>query len=250
MTRLIDLVAGFADVLQVPAGTVKNTAAVLWVAGLISTGPRGPGARHMTPADATNLLLALMYDDAQDTAATNVPLLRSAALMQSKGIIGFDYGGGNTSELPQHDFVSNGAAPYNLGDVLDRIFDGLVRDGTIDWDLEDTSAQPTDLIYVSNFSLTVSRPGYAAQMYLDAHAVHWNLNYAWSDPEHEQRRAAAIARGELPQHHLAHLGTYMSRSRSIADSELAGLADVLRGAPFDKGNGEEVPHPYEWDPKA
>lgn len=250
MTRLIDLVSGFADVLQVPVGTVKNTAAVLRAAGLISTGPRGPGARHMTPMDATNLLLALMYDDAQDTAATNVPLLRSARLMRSQGIIGFDHGGGTTNDFPHHEFVSSDGASYDLGDVLDRIFDGLVRDGTLDWDLEDPSPKPTDLIYVSNFSLTVSRPGYAAQLYLDAHAVHWNLHYAWSDPEYQQRRAAAIARGEMPQHHLAHLGTYMSRSRSIADDEIAGLADVLRGRAFAPHNGEGTGVPYEWGPRA
>lgn len=252
MARLAELVVGFAEVLTVPIGSVKNTAAVLRAAGLITTGPRGPGAPHMTPTDATNLLLALMYDDAQEVAAVNVPRLRAASLVRSFGRIGFDHGGGTTSDLPAHKFVTDDdGAAFDLGTAIDMIFDQLVRFATIDWDLEETGdLTPADLLYVSNFSLEVSRPGYSAKMWLDAHAVHWDLDYRWTDPEYIVRRDAAVGRGELPQHDLAHLGTFMTRSRGIRDAEIHALADVLRGAAMPvSSQGADNRAPYgPWEP--
>ncbi|QCB42342.1 hypothetical protein E5673_08950 [Sphingomonas sp. PAMC26645] len=206
----------------------------------------------MTPTDATNLLLGLMYDDAQDAVALNVPHLRAATLQRSEGSIGFDYGGGTVSHAPPHDFVTDEqGVPFNLGTAIELIFDQLVRFGTIDWDLEEGSnSSPDDLVYVTNFSLEVSRPGHSAKMWLDAHAVHWDLNYHRTDPEYAARRDAAVARGELVPNELAHLNTFMTRSRGIRDGEIYDLADVLRGTPMpDQMLGTDNQPPYgSWEP--
>lgn len=244
MARLTDLVAGFADVLKIPVGTVRNVAAVLRAEKLLTSGPRGPGAPHMSPTDATNLLLALMYDDAQDVAAANVPKLRAAELVFSEGRVGFDYGGGVERRPPPHEFASHEGRPHLLGDVLDLMFDILVRYGFLDVEPED-GTPIADMDYVSNISIEVSRPGHSARLWIDAHAVHWHLNYSWPDPEYAERRDAQIARGEMPQHALAHFGTYMSRSRSIRDDELSGLADVLRGQAISNDAAAEFTPPYD-----
>lgn len=226
------MITGFATSLAIPDGTVKNTAAVLRAAGLLTSGPRGPGAPHMTPTDATNLLLGLMYDDTQDAAAVNVPRLRAAVLTSYRGVVGVDYGGGDAPHIPPHHFVGEGGRSFDLGEVLDRVFDTLVRHGSLDAEPED-DATITTLPYVKNFDFSVSRPGHSVRIWIDSVAVHWTLAFTWRDPEVEARRASAAARGELVQHRLAHLGTYMHRTRSIGDNEFFALADVLRGCKVD-----------------
>lgn len=254
MARLAELITGFASVLQIPAGTVKNTAAVLRAAGLLTSGPRGPGAPHMTPTDATNLLLALMYDDLQENAALNVPRLRLARLRHTAGRIGYDYGGGLVLEAPRHEFVrDDNDGTRSLGGALDALFDLMVRFGTVDFELDADEPLPKELIYVGNFSLDVSRPGYFAAMHLDAHAVLWSLTYRFVEPAAEALGAspdASKAAGAPPRNDLADLGPFMGRTRTIRDEELHALANVLRGTPFNENAiGEEISPPYgAWSP--
>lgn len=232
MARLAELISGFSDSLAVPAGTVKNTAAVLRAAGLLTSGPRGPGAPHMGPTDATNLLLGLMYDDLQENAAVHVPRLRDAALSSYKGVISFDDGGGLAGHIPPHSFIGRDGQPFRLGQILDEIFDTLVRHGRIDFDPDDDV--PVDQsTYVKNFDFSISRPGYEARMWIDAISVHWTLAFRWLSPEDQALIDSMAERGETIFHPVNCRGPAMSRTRSIRDEEINSLADVLRGGSSD-----------------
>lgn len=241
MARLSDLIPGFATALKVPERSVRNVAAVLRLNKLLTTGPRGPGAPHMGPSDATNLLLALMYDDDHQEAGSTVPRLRNAVLDKCEGRIGFDYGGGKI-ETPRHDFLYANGEPHKLGEALDLILHEIACCGSLGDDEDD--AKPLEWLDVVNFSFEVSRPGYSARLWLDTISVHWTLDYSWHDPEDAERRAGEKARGELPMHRLAHLGSYMTSMRAIRDAELTAIGDVLRGFDLLASDREACDPPY------
>jgi len=247
MARLSHLIAGYAAALQVPPNTVNNVAAVMRLSKLLTTGPRGPGAPHMAPTDATNLLLGVMYDAPQEAAGVNVPRLRDAELVSCRGNIGFDYGGGTAKGPPPHSCFARAGSPYRLGDVLDAMLDELVRFG----DLDEEPEEGTDAAlwtYATNISFSVTRPGHRAELFIDSTSVHWHLSFAWPDPEYPVRRAAELARGEMPSHSLAHLGPHMASTRMIGDAELQGIADALRGQRMPEGPAELEDFQPAYDP--
>ena len=245
MARLADLIPGFAQVLQIPVGTVRNVASVLRASKLLTTGPRGPGAPNMTPTDATNLLLGLMYDDTHDAVATNVPRLRESPMTSYRGKLGYDYGGTRVEHIPPHDFIGKGGQAYSLGDVLDAMFDRIVRYGALDDAPSDKTAL-SEWPYVKNISVSISRPGYAGRVWIDTISVHWTLAYTWQDPAELARRAEAIEQGVDPRMIPLGLGTFMHRTRSVQDEELAALATVLRGYEVDDADPDlDITPPYE-----
>lgn len=224
MARLSQLVPGFAEALKVPEKSVRHAASVLRLNKLLTTGPRGPGAPHMTPRDATNLLLAIMYDDEYEAAKVNVPRIREAELTSFKGKL--DDGSASSRALPPHAFLSEGGAALRLGDVLDRIFEQLSLTGNLDVETDPGTA-PEDMMTVDGMAFSLSRPGYASRLFIDTDTASWALAYTWIDPADLSRRKAQVARGETPTHYLTTLRTFLTSTRSVEMGELTTLAECL-----------------------
>lgn len=221
MARLSEIVVDFAEVLKVPEKSVRHAASVLRLHKLITSGPRGPGAPHMTATDAANLLLALMYDDDYEAAKINVPRLREAQLVSFGGrtVEGLKL----PRELPAFPFLGSPAKPYFLGAVLDELL-AFYAGG---------SEPKTPVPHIAEVVLSISRPGHVARLHVDVDQEHWTFAYERRDRREIARREKMAALGERPVHYLDTLGTYLLSTRSIQGAELSALAACLGEVPRD-----------------
>lgn len=230
MARLSHLIPGMAEALKLAEGRVRNAASILRLGKLLTTGPRGPAAPHMTPTDTTNLLLALMYDDDQENAVRNVPRLREAVLSSFGGRLK------STGEMfakkrkwrapevmPPHAFITDGTRLLQLGEAVDSIIARLAA-GVDLHDPEAGARSPSPV--VNDIALSISRPGYAARIHVDSPDAEWTFAFTWFEPGAEDERAAQIARGEEPTPY-GESGTRLHSTRSVETPELRAIAAIL-----------------------
>lgn len=209
------MIPGFATALQIPEKSVRNAAGVLRRAKLLTTGPRGPGALHMTPRDATNLLLALMYDDDHEAAATNVPLLYDAPLT-SYGSQLLDGTRANKGERcpdgkitpPPHAILHDNGTSRSLGAVMEAIFARLMQLPQLHGAGE--LSHGVDSKIIDHMLLQISRPGHEARIVINSPDVTWTLAYVRQNDTSYDPAA-----------------TFLRSSRSLDIEELRALATVL-----------------------
>jgi hypothetical protein len=237
MVKLADLISGVAAALQVSEARVRTAAAQLRKHRLITTGPRGPGAPHMGPTDAANLLLAVMYDDELSVAHESVARLRSASLKRCKHRV-FGEAEPKFDELPRNSFLAPENEPLLLGEVLDTMLDCWVRHRGLD------EGDDKDLdLSVINLRFEVSRPGYLAQIHYNTHEGFWNLTYEWKPPEQLAYEEANKGK-RLVTRWDALNGPHLWSSRTVGDDCLALIADKLRGFVWDSDDIEMMEPPY------
>ena len=231
MVKLSGLIDGMAAALQTEPARVRTAAAQLRKHKLLTTGPRGPGAPDMTPEDATNLLLALMYDGEAAKAHENVARLREATFVRSEGIVRGGERLPSDMLAPNRFLRDTEGNPLPFGYVLDTMLDWWLRGGSIEEeDCEDGGPN----LYAAKIRLTVSSPGYRARLFIDAYDVHWQLDYECKPPEQLEYEAAATTEGfDFRPRWDALNGPYMSASRVVGEDNLTAIADCLRGRPWD-----------------
>jgi hypothetical protein len=238
MVRLAGLIEGMANSLQVPPSRVRTAAAQLRKHKLLTTGPRGPGAPEMTPKDASNLLLAVLYDGELSLAHETVARLSQAVLVRSRGT---RYGQ-SPVELdtpPRNGFITaadGGARP--LGEVIEIMLHWWVSYGTID----ESGDEDMDLDPV-NIDLSILSPDYKATLKFNTpNGLFWSLHYEWKSPEQIQYELEN--NGLMVTRWDARNGPHMWSSRSVGEDCLYLLADRLRGCEWREDWEEFVP-PYQ-----
>jgi hypothetical protein len=234
MARLSELVTAVAEVLKVKEGTLIKLAQYLREAGLIAQKGRGTGAAHMSPRDATNLVLGVMTTGSRTNELRDAP--RNVALMREAKFDGaeINFDGHVHLDAPPFPFLTNehGTA-RDLGDALDALIDEIVRYG----DPVTDAGLPIEYWF-----LEVEQPEVRARFDLKGHdqcLVHFHRQ----DPQLDSRmgelriaKAKRIARA-------ARLG--MKTTTRIGLDELSEIAAVLRG--YEPQKGERVIPPYEQD---
>lgn len=229
MVKLVGLIEGMARALQIEPARVRTAAAQLRKHKLITTGPRGPGAPDMKPEDATNLLLALMYDGELASAHEHVARLREATFVSSE-VVGVGSKELRGTLAPHRFLRSAEGEPQPVGYVLDTMLYWWLEGGSIE---EEGETEDGDL-YAINISFTVSSPGYRAQLFIDAHETLWTLSYEWKPPEQVAYEAAAPTEGfDMRTRWDALKGPYMSASRMVGEDSLTEIVDCLRGRPWE-----------------
>lgn len=212
--------------LQVSPSRLRTAAAQLRKHKLLKTGPRGPGAPDMTPEDATNLLLAIMYDGELADAHETVPRLRSARLRYFEGSRSFEDGNERMKSPPRNGFItSEEGETYELGAVIDILLDAWVRfDCISEGDDDDLDRE------VVNLRLEVSSPGYNARLTFNApNGLFWRIDYEWKSKE--QLEYEAVNQGNrFIRRWDALKGPHMWSSRTVGEDSLTKIADCLRGA--------------------
>lgn len=233
MVKLAGLVEAFARALQVNPSRVRTAAAHLRKHRLVSTGPRGPGAPDMKPADATNLLLAIMYDGELADAEKTVCRLRQARIVRCQGRSVEE---SSDESFPRNGFLRAADGQHaELGEALDTMFDTWVRCGALS---EDTDGG--DELDPVNMDLEVACPGYRASLRFNYPAgPRWHLEYEWKSPE--QLAYEAENGGMFAVRWDARNGPHIWSSRSVNEDCLTQIADCLRGAERDGCSTDFVP---------
>lgn len=231
MVKLAGFIEGVARSMQVSPSRVRTAAAHLRKHKLISTGPRGPGAPEMKPADATNLLLAIMYDGELAEADQTVCRLRLAHLVRCQGR---SVDKCSDESIPPNSFLRTSDGQHaELGEVLDTLFESWVRFGAVS-----DSADERDDFDPVNLDVEVACPGYRASLRFNYPAgPHWHLEYEWKSSEQLAYEAEAeifTARWD------ARNGPHIWSSRSVSEDCLTQIADCLRGAEWGDGSTEFV----------
>jgi hypothetical protein len=175
----------------------------------------------MTPTDATNLLLAVLYDGELAEAHQTVTRLRGATLARYQRMP-FDPDGG--VRIPPNGFLRTSDGRLgSLGDVLDTLLDWWVRYGT----LAEAQEQGDDLLPM-NLDLEISCPGYRATLlFSDPCCTPWQFDYEWKSPE--QQAYEAETTGKFAARWDARHGPHIWSSRSVGEDCLSLIADCLRG---------------------
>jgi hypothetical protein len=176
----------------------------------------------MTPEDAANLLLAVMYDGELAVAEQSTRSLFAAKRSKCRHRR-FGEAEDRLGDHPRNGFLGGETESLSFGEVLTTILDWFVRYGTLD-EGDDTDV---DLDAV-NLRITVSSPGYEAMVHFNTHEGFWDLTYEWISPE--QLSYGAEHKGDLLVTRWDALnGPYMWSSRTVADDSLHKIADCLRG---------------------
>ena len=227
MARRSDLVKATADALKLDERTVQLCARHLREAGLISQKGRGRSAAHMTPTDATNMLLGVMSSSVLQDAPANVRAAREAAFNGSD----VNFTGIPDDTAPPFPFLSDDGRVMSFGDALDSLFDEIVRFGD---PLRD------DGLPIANFALRVERPGLNSAIEIRDGDT-WLIRFARQDPRLDKyegqekiERAKEIFR--------ATSGGLEIITR-IENNEFHAIADCLRG--YEPAADEAVVPPYE-----
>lgn len=235
MVKLAGLVDGMAAALQVAPSRVRTAAAQLRKHKLLSTGPRGPGAPEMTPRDAANLLLAVMYDDELTTAHESVGRLRAASFAGCRHHK-FGEPDDRRHDFPRNGFVGSKNVPLSVGQVLETILDWFVRYGSLD---EGVEQHDTD---VFNLTVTVAAPSYGVTIHFNTFEGFWDLTYAWKSPQQIEYEAANPDEMLRRSWHEK-AGPQMWSSRTVYGDSLRIIADCLRGCEWDD-DWERFDPPY------
>jgi hypothetical protein len=239
VVKLAGLVDGMARALRVSPSRVRTAAAQLRKHKMLSTGPRGPGALEMTPEDATNLLLAVMYDGELSDAHETVTRLRAASLQYYEGRRSFEDGREKMTSPPKNGFITSEVGEtYRLGDVVDILLDAWARFNRIDeGGDEDIDLEPV------NLRLEISCPGYNARLTFNTpNGLFWHLNYEWKSPDQLAYEAAGDKMFRATWESKD--GPHMWSSRTVGEDSLTKVADCLRGCEWDEDLDEVTP-PYE-----
>lgn len=169
--KLRELQERMADSTRAPFGRVRTVAAALRAQGLISSGPRGPGAPEMAPTDIANLLLALMYDSDITESCACVPQLRATVVRSCDNPAARDeeefYPG--LPELPYFEPRADGQ--IYLGDVLDKALEHLATFGTFDTEVLQEGSQ------IQTFTLQVTAPIKWAKIDIDTEDVFREIRF-------------------------------------------------------------------------
>jgi hypothetical protein len=239
VAKLAHLIDGMATALQVAPSRVRTAAAQLRKHKLLTTGPRGPGAPDMSPEDATNLLLAVMFDGELGDAHSTVVRLRAAKVRFCDGNRYTDGRREEIKSLPENGFITSEAGrPYELGSVIDILLDAWVRYHSVDeGDDEDIDLDP------QNITLEITSPGYQAMLKFNTpHGLFWRIAYEWKSPE--QLAYEEATRGDrFKTVWESRNGPYMWSSRTVGEDSLTRIAECLRGSEWDYGCAEFQP-PY------
>ncbi len=236
--KLAGLIDGMSKALQVPLPRVRTAAAQLRKHGLLTSGPRGPGAPDMTPSDATNLLLAIMYDGELAVAERSVLRMREAPFLSCLHRK-FDEAEVRRDDYPRNGiFSSTDGRPNQLGEVLETILDWFVRYGS----LEEGDDYDLDLSIV-NLTVTISSPGYAGTIHFNTHEGFWDLHYEWKPPE-QLAYEVANKGNRLATRWDALAGPHVWSSRTAPEECLNAIADCLRGHRWYDAK-EEIRAPYD-----
>lgn len=244
MTKLAQLVEGMASALQVPPSRVRTAAAQLRRHKLIQTGPRGPGAPEMSPTDAANLLLAVMYDGELADAHETVPRMRQATVRYFEGRRSFEAGGAKLNRLPRNGFITSAEGDgHDLGTVLEILLDWWVRYGSVHEDCASEDDEEFDLEVV-NLRLEVSCPGYRARITFNSPmGLFWRIDYEWKSPDqiaYESQTDGSLVKARWE----ARAGPHLWSSREVGEDCLTIIAEVLRGSDWEDAFTEFVP-PYD-----
>lgn len=221
VAKLAELIDGVAEALQVSPSRVRTAAAHLRKNKLLTTGPRGPGAPEMSPVDATNLLLAVMYDGELAEAHETVPRLREARLVRYQQRR-FEEGADQIDA--RNGFLRTVEGELGeLGHVLDTMLDWWVRYGN----LAEGQEEGDDLSPM-NLTFEISCPGYRGMLlFSDPCCAPWQLEYEWKSPE--QVAYEAQNKGRFAARWDARNGPHIWSSRSVGEDCLYKIADCLRG---------------------
>ena len=198
----------------------------------------------MGPADATNLLLAIMYDGELADAHDTVRRLRQATVRYCEGRRSFDAGGGRLDRMPRNGFITSSEGDgHDLGTVLETLLDCWVRYGDVHEDCTFDDEDESDLEVV-NLNLEVSCPGYRARLTFNSPTgLFWRIEYEWKSPEqiaYEKQNEGHIGSARWD----ARGGPHLWSSRQVGEDCLRIIADVLRGSEWEDNLSEIVP-PYE-----
>jgi hypothetical protein len=184
VTKLVQLIPGMARALGVAEGTVRLAASGLRKHGLVTTGGRGPGGAVMNPTDAANILLAIMGSDQVTYAYGEVPFLRSLAFVGSE----LNWNGEWRSDLPDFEPVNDGGSALLFGETVENLIDNIVRYG----DLSD------DKRTITNLTLQISYPAYAAEIVLDDGSEVWCLRFQQTEYPDKVGRMVTSREIDLP----------------------------------------------------
>lgn len=190
--KLRELQERMAEAAQVPFGRVRTIASELRAKGLLTSGPRGPGAPEMTATDAVNLLLGLMYDGDAADCSVNVPKLRNALVVSSE-----NRGEGGLPDLPY--FSARPDGEIYLGDVLDNLLEHLSTHGRADATAKDATAPIVDV------TLKVTAPHHGAEINIDSDEALWDV--VFSQPHSIEADEAAMTAGDYVQPMLGMFST-------------------------------------------
>jgi hypothetical protein len=195
----------------------------------------------MGPEDATNLLMAILYDGELADAHETVVRLSKATLtrVQHRRWEQFDY---DYETLPRNGWlVANGEA-LSLGEVIQTMLDWKVRYGHL-YEAGADGEEDIDLEPV-NIRLEVSTPGYRASLTFNTPcSLFWRLDYEWKPPE--QLKYEAENYGKLIATRWdARNGSHIWSSRTVCEDCLRAIADCLRGSELTDDWDEFVP-PYD-----
>jgi hypothetical protein len=223
VVKLAGLIDGLAAAFQVAPSRVRTAAAQLRKHKLLTTGPRGPGAPDMTPKDAANLLLAVLYDAELSEAHQTVARLRQATVVRS---VCRRWGEpeAKLDTLPRNGFVTSPAGEsFTLAGLIEAMLDRWVRYGTLyEGDEDDIDLDPV------NVTLEIMSPDYRGRLTFNTPcSLFWTLEYEWKSPE--QIEYEAKNSGMLATRWDARNGPHIWSSRSVGEDCLYHLADCLRG---------------------
>ena len=227
MARLSDLVIATSSALGIDKRSVNLCARYLREAGLISQKGRGPSAAHMAPQDAANLLLGIMASDTIKDSAGCVKLAREATYIDAQ----VNHPAEVTDKPPPYPFLKEGDRTLSLGEALDQLIDEVVRYG----DLVTDDGGP-----LTNFFLSIERPGLHAEVSLDDGSTTYIARYHRVDPRLEGLKGPDLlkkARQVLPDEL-----SYMKTTTTINMDSVSIIADVLRG--YEPSPDEIVHPPY------
>lgn len=207
----------------------------------------------MTPTDATNLLLALMYDGELTRCHEAVGILRGAHFQHAR-----QHKRGETPvsvpDLAPHRFLRNESGlPLDLGGVLDTMIDWFVRYGTLEEspEAEHPTFEDEDAweYYAINISVSVEAPGHRCTIHVDAFETIWDLHYRWkSDEELNYERQRPVTGIDVRPRFDILGGEYISTTKTIGENGLLTVAEILRDGPDNYDGCGEVRAPYDISP--
>ena len=233
MAFMSDLVSGNAGALGFKRKTVYLCARNLRQAGLISQKGRGLSAAHMGPTDATNLLLGVMNTASRGYAIKDAPRWVRMTREATHHMTEKNYTKEFTDQLPPYPFLAAAGVPLPFGDVMDTLFDEVVRYGDPKTDAGE---------YLTNFSLELSPPGLSVALVLDDGTNTYIATYLRRDPRLDGLSGKALnekaAEIRDPQGMLRVITT-------VTLPVIHAIAAVLRGYEPEEGEVEQsgkTPH--------
>lgn len=196
--KLKELQERMAYATKTPLSRVRSVAAELRVNGLITSGPRGPGAPDMTPTDVANLLFGIMYDAEVAESAKNVAILRRLRLARvEKDSLDED----NPLEIPNLPYLKPGANnEIQFGEFVDGLLEHLAKYGVPD-------AEPNCIDdFITSMMIKITSPYHSAEIYIDSDKVLWELEFC-TDEIIKAREGIKVSDTEL----RPMLGIYSTR---------------------------------------